>query len=213
MRQINTILFDIDGTLLDTKEFIFRATEHTLQNYGLQIPDRKEIAKHVGIHFDRFYVNLTGLEDVDHLKAAHGEFQRNNLHLSELYPGTRQILDKLKKLQFKIGAVTSRKRDTVLSTLERAAIVEFFDCIITTDDIQNLKPDPEPILKALELLGSKPEHAMVVGDSDVDVIAGKAAGTKTIRALYGFHQENLENPKPDFVIEDIVGLLEILGIT
>lgn len=212
MENITTILFDIDGTLLNTTKFILNSTEHSLKTHGHTVPSHAEIAKHVGKHFDTFYQILTGLTEVKHLQDSHREFQENNYHLSELYSNTVEVLTKFKAAGFRLGSVTSRTKNTVHATLVQAGIDSFFEVVITPQDSPGLKPDPAPLFKALELLGEKPEHALMVGDSNLDVEAGKNAGTRTARATYGFHTEFLHDPEPDIIIADIKDLLSYFNL-
>ena len=210
MEGITTILFDIDGTVLDTRDFVINAVEHALSTQGYKVPERSDIAVHIGKSFDDLYYLLTGEKDSEKLKNLHRNFQLNNYHLSRPFPNTIKVLNNLKEKGYKIGAVTSRRREGVCRTLVDANILDLFDVVISVDDVKELKPDPEPLFKALENLKETPERAVMIGDSNVDIEAGKNAGTKTIRAVYGFHKDYLHNPEPDFIIKDISDLLKIL---
>jgi pyrophosphatase PpaX len=205
--MIDTYLFDIDGTLLDTKEFILQATEHSLAHYGYVVPDRSVIAPLVGEKFETYYFKLTGQQEVTDLINKHREFQVANLHLSTPFEGTPETLQFLHAQGCKLAAVTSRSKITSLDTLEQAGLLHFFDTVISSEDTPEVKPSPEPLLLALERLGKTPEQAVMVGDSHFDVEAGKNAGTKTVRATYGFHTDNLNDPKPDHFIDAIGELL------
>ncbi len=211
MDKVTTLLFDIDGTVLNTDEFIVQATEHALKTVGYSVPDRSVINKTIGIPFPEYYVILSGSNDqVDALIEAHRNFQYANYHLVKLFPNSLATLRTLKEQGYKMAAVTSRSNKTSIQTLVDAGIFDLFDKIISFEDVNARKPDPAPLLKALEHFQELPENAVMIGDSDLDVQAGKNAGTKTIRAVYGFHSENLHNPEPDFIIKDIGELLEML---
>ncbi len=211
MDGITTILFDIDGTVLDTSEFILQATEYALAALGYPVPDRSVIRKEVGIPFPQYYIDLCGsAENVEELILKHREFQYSNYNLSKLFPNALETLNSLKKKGYKLAAVTTRSNKTSHQTLVDAGIFDLFDIIISFEDAKKLKPNPEPLLKALENLNETPDKAVMIGDSHLDIEAGKNAGTKTIRAAYGFHKDNLHNPDPDFIIEDIGELLKIL---
>ena len=211
MTGIRSLLFDIDGTLLDTTEFILKAAEHALTLHGYPIPDRSTISKLVGKSFDEFYGALSGSDNIIPLQNAHREFQKKNLHLSVPYPHTLAILTRLREHGFKMAAVTSRSKITSLETLRRANIHDFFDVVISEEDAPRTKPDPDPLLKALELLDEEPSRSCMIGDSHADIEAGISAGCKTIRALYGFHAERLHDPEPDFFIADISDVLKIFN--
>jgi len=211
VKDITTILFDIDGTILDTREFIFQATEHALKTCGYPVPDRGAISSVVGIAFPEFYHILAGKDaDMDKLVEAHRGFQLNNFGLSTPFSGSVEVLKKLKEKGYKIAAVTSRHKHTSHPTLIQSGIFDMFGAVITTDMIKETKPSPAPLLKALEILKETPDKAIMVGDSHLDVEAGKNAGTRTVRVTYGFHKDNLHMPKPDFFIDDINDLLKLL---
>ena len=91
-----------------------------------------------------------------------------------------------------------------------SGIYKLFDTIICGEDTKELKPHPAPLFRALELIKSNPETSVMIGDSHLDIEAGKNAGTKTIRAVYGFHADNLKNPEPDFFIDKMADLLRLL---
>lgn len=210
MHGIKALLFDVDGTLLDTREFIFQATEHALSTYGYPVPERAAMARLVGKPIAEYYFILTGSPDTMRLQSAHREFQLANQHLSVLYPHTIETLATLRERGYIFAAVTTRSNKTSLKSLHLAGIDKFFATIVSAEDASEVKPHPEPVLKALAQLHEPAEQAVMIGDSDVDVEAGKKAGTKTIRATYGFHTERLYEMMPDFFINDISELTDIL---
>lgn len=206
--SIRAFLFDVDGTILDTREFIFQAFEYALTAHGHEIPARSTIKKLIGKPLDECYRILSGLDKVEHLQNAHSQFQLSNFSLSIPYPKAFQTLKTLKDGGFKLAVVTTRGRKTASETLRRAGMEELFDAIISGEDAQ-LKPHPEPLLKALGQIDESPAGAVMIGDTYLDIEAGKNAGTKTIRATYGFHTERLHDPEPDFFIDDIGDILKI----
>jgi len=211
MKDIKVILFDIDGTLLDTTEFILQPTEYALRECGYPVPDRSIIKKLVGIPFPDYYVELSGSAlHVEKMVQVHRDFQAANFGLAQIFPGSLETLQELKKKGYKMAAITSRGKRTAHQSLVNAGIRDFFDVLVVFEDTEEKKPHPAPLFKALEDLHEVPEHAVMIGDSHFDIEAGKAAGTKTIRATYGFHADHLHDPEPDFVIQDITDLLKIL---
>jgi len=209
MQDISTVLFDIDGTLLDTREFILQAAEHTFRTHGFAVPERGAIASMVGLPLADLYTTFTGLEDVLFLKKTHDRFQTDNIHLSKLFPGARETLQTLRDRGLKLAAVTSRSKASMLRTLKQAGIDGMFDAFVFAEDCPELKPHPGPLLKALSYLNVAPAQAVMVGDSHVDVEAGINAGTRAVRATYGFHTDRLHDPEPDFFISAIQALLSI----
>src|SRR3989338_7321624 len=113
MHGITTILFDIDGTLLDTREFILQAFEHALRTHEYEVPGREKISAQVGKHLEECYVALAGTRDrLQKLVESHKSFQDENFHLSVVFAGVRETLEYLRSKGYKIGAVTTRFKRT-----------------------------------------------------------------------------------------------------
>ena len=108
--------------------------------------------------------------------------------------------------------MTTKIRDTVNMGLKLTKLDQFFDVVVTLDDVENAKPHPEPVLKALEQLGSSPEEAIMVGDNHHDIEAGKNAGTKTAGVSWSVKgREYISSYKPDYILEKMSDLLPIVG--
>jgi len=211
MAKYKAILFDVDGTLLDTKEFVFQAFKHAMKlHYDREITWEDDLTPLMGKMLDVMFQRLTGENDVDRLITTYRDFQSKNLHLSNPYKDTKYTLEKLKQSGFKLAAVSSRSSENVQTTLELAGIMEYLDVIITGDIVKNPKPDPEPVRLALTRLGVEPEFAVMVGDTDVDILAGKSAGVSTIGVTYGAHGAGIKDFAPDFVINNISEILPLI---
>jgi pyrophosphatase PpaX len=204
------ILFDLDGTLLDTFDFIFSAFEHSLSLHSAPIPPRPEIAIKMGGPLEDCYRELAPGFDHASLTEHHRRFQQANLELVALFPHSLETLQYLQSQGYKIGAVTTRSIRTSLSSLDATGIRSFFDIVLSVEDVTNPKPDPEPILKAAEALGILPSESVMVGDTTADILCGKNAGSYTIAALYGFGGDSLLDLKPDAAIRDIKELQQLL---
>jgi len=210
--DIRAVLFDLDGTLLDTREFIFQATEHVLPLFGYPVPPRSAIAKAVGIPLDDFYRTLVvdAKADIEGIATAHHEFQKENLGLSVPFPGVLETLERFHRQGIKLAVVTNRRSGTAVPTLEKAGLLRFLDPVVCADDVVNAKPDAEPVLLALMKMREVPARAVMVGDSSIDIRAGRNAGTKTVRVTFGFHADDLNDPEPDAIIQDFKDLLSLI---
>lgn len=211
MDGIKAILLDIDGTILDTSEFIYQATEYALAHEGYTPISRSKISEAMGMSFEEFYFFLVGRRDVDTtpLQVAHGTFQLEHMDLSFPFPNAQETLSTLKKRGYKIAAVTNRVRKTLMPTLSLANLTQYFDAIIAGDDTPEVKPSPVHVETALRAVGVNASQAVMVGDTDVDMKAGTAAGVKTVRALYGHHFNFETETKADFYIKDVRELLSL----
>ena len=212
MKEVQALLLDIDGTILDTREFIFQAAEFALATNRYPPVPRPQIAKAVGHSFDDFYGVVLGKEVSDPLplQEAHRLFQLEHVNLSQPFPGAKETLMELKRRGYLLAAVTSRARISLIPTLDAALLTSLFDEIIASDDVSELKPSAVPLLLALDRMNISPSKAVMVGDTDLDIEAGKRAGTATIRVWYGFMGPHDEKVKADLYIEkDIKELLEL----
>ncbi|MCZ2108614.1 MAG: HAD-IA family hydrolase [Dehalococcoidia bacterium] len=208
---LRTVLFDIDGTLLDTREFILAAMEHALRGHGLPVLAREELARQVGRPLEAIYSDFGARPDAaPALVEAHRTFQAENLHLAAAFPGASETLGRLVRAGLKLGAVTSRSRRTSIRTMELAGLAPFFDVIVSPEDAAGLKPDPAPLLFALGRLGESHEYAAMVGDTRHDIEAGKALRMLTVGATYGFAGEAIRESGPDVVIGDIRDLAGVI---
>ena len=200
---LDVVLLDVDGTLLDTTEFILQAFEHVGGRYGLDLPGREAITGHVGRALDEIYAEHAPGQPTDDLVEAHRSFQHANLHLSRPYDGAVEALAELRASGYRLAAITNRSRRTSVVTLERAGMAEFFEVILSAEDSPALKPDPAPLRLALERMSAAKERAVMVGDTPADILAGQALGIPTIAALYGFHGEDVRKHAPAAVIGSI----------
>ncbi len=207
---IRAVFFDIDGTLLDTFDFIYGAFEYTYRVHGIPPLSRDEISHLMGGPLTEVYAAMAPGYDASALAETHRQFQENNLHLARLFPDTVKVLEALTKRGLKLAAITSRSIRTSVLSLEENGIALYFDLVLSAEDVARHKPDPEPIVKALDYLNVKPVEAMMIGDTTADIIAGKNAGTTTVAALYGFGGERLRSLQPDYAIEELKELLTIV---
>ena len=118
--HIGAILFDVDGTLLDTTEFIFSAYEHTLGVLELPVPPRNQLSRSIGSPLEAIYKDLAGAE-AERAIELHRAFQSDRVNTAPAFPGTTSVLSKLRNTGLAVGAVTSRSNRTSVGTLAAAA--------------------------------------------------------------------------------------------
>jgi pyrophosphatase PpaX len=210
MYEFKAILFDVDGTLLDTTEFIFQAFEHVLNKFGYPSKSRTEFARLIGRPLDYNYSVLAPGSDIESLSKAHRDFQLEHLDLAKAYPSTEATLNTIREAGLKIAAVTTRSRLSTLETLKLCDIDKYMDYVVAFEDVVNVKPHPEPIYKALKYLEIDPENSVMAGDSDADILAGKNAGTLTVGVTYGFHGMRIAESDPDFLIDNISEIVPLV---
>lgn len=211
--KINTLLFDLDGTLINTNELIIESFLHTLHSYYPDQYKREDVLPFIGpTLYDTF--SSINPEKVEEMVKVYRKFnhEQHDVLVTE-YETVFETVKTLKEKGFKLGIVTTKIRDTVTMGLALTKLDQFFDVVVTLDDVVNAKPHPEPVLKALEQLGSKPEEAIMVGDNHHDVEAGKNAGTKTAGVSWSIKgRDYISSHNPDYLLERMSDLLPIVGV-
>lgn len=203
------ILFDIDLTLLDTKAFICQAYNYTLTTHNLPLQSEEEIVRRMGMPLEKVYEDFTSLSLASTvlqstLWETHRLWQEkpHNLLLAQPFPHTKETLISLSQ-DYAIAAVTTRSKRTSIKTLEGTGLLPFISVVISREDISHPKPHPEPLLRAITLLDILPTHAVMIGDADPDIQAGKNAHIKTIGVTWGSCGMDIAKSSPDGIAQDI----------
>lgn len=207
-----TILFDLDGTLIDTNELIISSFLHTLNFYYPDRYSREDVLEFIGPPLKESFQSVDP-ERVDEMVTRYKTHNiENHNEYVIAYDGVFETLNKLRKMGIRLGIVTTKMRQTVEMGMKLTNIHELFDVIITLDDVTHAKPDPEPVLMAMKALGAKPEETMMVGDNRHDIEAGKNAKVKTAGVAWTIKgRDTLERLHPDFMLEHISDLFKIVG--
>jgi HAD superfamily hydrolase (TIGR01549 family) len=141
------------------------------------------------------------------------KFYSDNHSMAELYPGIKEILDYLKSKKYPLGIFTGKGREASLITLKILGVENYFDLIITGDDVENHKPSPEGIIKFLNHFKIQPERVLMIGDSVNDVIASKEAGIKISSVLWdSYGKEKVKTLRSDYCFHSVEELREFLFI-
>lgn len=208
------VLFDLDGTLIDSIELILKSARHAFEASGRESPPDEEWLAGVGtplVAMFRPYVATDA--DVDALILKYREYQlQHHDRLTRCYDCVVDTVEALHAAGHPLAIVTSKTAAMAKRGLDHVGLGAYFDVIVGCDVSQRHKPDPEPVQIALERLGYTPREAVFVGDSVHDMAAGNAAGVTTIAALWGpFSRAELERSRPSHHLESISGLPELLA--
>lgn len=186
------MLFDLDGTLVDTRELILSSFRYaTREVLGKQLPD-EDILPYIGIPLI-YQMQTIALDHADELmKVYRAHNAQVHDELIRYFEGTQEALEALREEGRRLAVVTSKRNGPALRGLERFGLEGYFEFIIGSDDTARHKPDPEPLLLAAQRLGVPAERCCYVGDSPYDMQAARAAGTFAVGALWGmFSREQL----------------------
>jgi len=211
--RYDPILFDLDGTVVDSGAIILASLRHATQTVlGETIPDERLLAT-VGGSGLASQMRDFDPERVEELVRVYTEHNRP-LH-SELAAcdGMLELLEDLKADGRTLGIVTAKRRATVELAFDTVAIEHLFDVVVAGDETERQKPHPEPLLRALAQLSADATTAAYVGDSPFDIQAAKAGGLAAIAATWGrIHDRGrLEQEEPDHVVETTQELRGVLG--
>jgi pyrophosphatase PpaX len=204
------VLFDLDGTVVDTVELIVVSFRHATRTVlGEELPD-EVITAGVGQPLLAQMERLSP-EHARELYDVYREYNhRRHDELIRGYAGVEELLEGLKADGRRLGIVTSKSRDTTEMAFGAVGLEAYFDVVVTASDTAEHKPSPVPLLVCLERLGAAATHAIYVGDSPADVAAGRAAGVTTAAVAWGvFGREALLAARPDYWVERPVELLDL----
>lgn len=209
--MLKGILFDNDGTLVDTHDIILASMRHSTRAVlGRVIPDdvlMRKVGQPLVVQM-RDFTPDEGLQAEilrvyrEHNEATHDEKIR-------AFPGVADALVELERLGFKLGVVTSKRRVLAWRGLEVVGLARYFDCCIGAEDCVRFKPEAEPIERGAAALGLDPSECLYVGDAPFDLQAGKAAGALTAAALWGmFPRDVLACESPDIECASVSDLVD-----
>jgi len=207
------ILFDLDGTLIDSIELILSSARHAFAEWPVR-PTDEEWVRGIGTPLvQQLRAYAASDEEVALLLERYRRYQHEHHdRLTRCYDDVPDVIAALAERGHPLAVVTSKASPIARQSLEFVGLDDFFPIVVGYDDTARHKPDPEPVRVALSRLGVSPDQAVFVGDSPHDVLAGNAADVMTIAALWGpFDRETLAEARPDHFIgcmADLPGVLD-----
>ncbi|ACA40080.1 HAD family hydrolase [Lysinibacillus sphaericus CBAM5] len=208
LAMLQAIIFDVDGTMLDTEKAILQSLQRTL---------REETQKEYACEELRFALGIPGKDtlqrlNVEDIEAVHQKWSAAVLDFSHevsVFPNLEAVIQSLASKPLELGIVTSKTRQEVIDEFDPFGLSEYFTQIISASDTEQHKPHPEPLLKCLELLQIAPENAIYIGDSIYDLQCAKDAGAKFALALWGAKTtEGYE--EADYVLQEPSDILTLI---
>jgi pyrophosphatase PpaX len=211
--MVKGILFDLDGTLIDTNELIISSYRYTLKSQLRLEVSREEIIGYFGEPLMITLGRYCSAEQLPQLVKCYREYNlARHDTLTKSFPGVREALQLLKSRGLLIAVVTSKMRDTAQKGLALLNLLEHIDVLVGFEDTAKHKPDPGPVQKALEYLALDPSQVLMVGDSPYDVRSAHGAGVRCGVVEYSiFERGQLEKEKPDFWLTTLLDLPKYIG--
>jgi len=203
------ILFDLDGTLINTNELILQSFEYTLDKVIPGLYTKELILSCWGRPLME-QMALFDPERVDELIRVYREFNRaHHDRLIARFPLVQEVIFKLKEIGCQLGIVTSKMRTSAINGLQFAGIADAFDTVVGVEDTILHKPYPEPVLLALERLNAPAAQTLMIGDSPADIESARTAGIATAGVCWSLRVDDLIRCVPNFMLTTMEDAISI----
>lgn len=214
------VLFDLDGTLVDSVKDLASAVQQMMGSLGHVPPDVGKVREYVGNGIERLVHRcLTGQmsgdaapDEFEHaIKLFMAGYEQHNAQHSTVYAGVPEGLDAIARSGVQMGCVTNKSARFTSPLLEALDLARYFELVVCGDTTAHKKPHPAPLNYALERSSLTPEQALFVGDSSNDVLAARAARMPVVCVNYGYnHGRDIADSRPDAVLDSLVELPYLL---
>ena len=206
--KIKLVIFDLDGTLVNSIADITNALNYAIEPYGFEQLTIERTTSLVGEGVTRLIEKLVGQKAADLKDVVLKRFlEYYSEHLTDFtvpYPGVRETLEML--VNYRKAVISNKREDLSKHLLETLELSGYFDIIWGSDSVSEKKPSPAPVLEMLKKLSCGPDEAVMVGDSNYDIEAGRAAGVSTVAVSYGYRHISLLKDA-DFIIDNMKELI------
>lgn len=214
MTKIKHASFDLDGTLVKSAKTIYKTTTNSLEQLGIQfnLPEA-EFNKMIGQHFYDIFKHFEIIvPDFEHFIKIYKKNYFDFMNDSEFYDGVRETLSYLKENNIKISLLTTKAQDQAEKIITHFNLDKYFDLIMGRRDGIPHKPSPEPLLMICKELDIEPIETIMIGDTELDILCGKNAGSITCAATFGYREiEILKSYNPDYLINSLSEINQILS--
>ena len=216
--MLEAVIFDLDGTLVDTPKVIVATALEALRGQNRALPEPQAIRATIGLPLTVAFSGLLGLSEgspeVERVVEEYRRLWRANVvprSAELLYPGVAEGIQLLRDLGLELAVATSKVRSGALAQLEAAGIAQHFQVVAGYDSVERPKPDPQMALYVLRELGSTPESTVMVGDTTHDLLMAHGAGLRAVAVTYGAHDEaTLRTESPEWVAQDFEEVVRLL---
>ena len=213
-----TVLFDLDGTLVDTAPDLIRAHNHVMKKFGYPSKSLDELRNAVGSGAKAMMAKDNGKwkwfdekiqnEMTDEFISF---YRKNILHESTLLTGVKEFLKWCKEQNISMAVCTNKTENLAIDLLKKIGIYEFFEYISGYNTFEYCKPDPRHLLKTIEILDGDKNKSIMIGDSETDANAAKAAEIPMILLKYGYTEKRSEEIYHNYLIKDFTGIEKIIS--
>lgn len=209
--MIKALLFDFDGTLLDTNELIIETFLHVLNK---RFPGKYKVEdcyRFIGPSLKETFDEETPGETVEMIEAYQAWNGEHHDQLVKQYDGVIETLTQLHEMGIRLVIVSTKRRENIVRGLNVLGVLHLFEFMVGFEDAEHVKPHPAPILLAIEKLGLTKDDVMMIGDNSHDIEGGQNAGVRTAGVAWSFKgKDYLQQFKPDYMLEHMQDLILIV---
>lgn len=214
-RTIKNIIFDVDGTLLDSKRDIAGAQLWVLRQLGVDEYSAEDLYPHIGKTLQETFAQLLPQELHSRIPEAavmyRDYYRPRAFDTTTLFPGVKETIEILHLRKISLATATTKSSETTRKVLQHFGIAQYFSQIQGTDEGIPYKPDPYMIQKVLKEQGWKKEEVLMVGDTDKDIFCGKNAGVAVCGVTFGtFNTDQMHALHPDFIVQNFPQILTLI---
>jgi phosphoglycolate phosphatase len=212
MSDVDLLIWDLDGTLIDSRRDIADCVNWTLQDMGLETIPHEHIYRYVG-HGVRALIQgaveeAHGQDYDTAMKIFDTHYRAHLLDHTQLYEGLLDVLEYYRTKQMAI--ITNKPQRYTDPIIEGLELKPYFGAILGREACIEMKPHPQPVFKVMELLPAAAERTVIIGDTEIDIEAGRRAGIRTCGVLFGFgNEESVRAAAPDYLVEQPLDLKSI----
>lgn len=211
--MVNTILFDLDGTLTTSTEIIMDGYKHMMDQLFPDVVLTKEeqtafLGRTLVDNFSRYTADPKMLKEMEYLYRKYTNDM--NAKMLKTYPNALNVVKYLLDMGVKIGIVTSKSYEVAMMDLKTVGLDKYFDVVVGYEHTNKHKPEPDSLLKAIELLNSKPEETVYVGDHENDIIAAHKAGMQSVAVTYSYRINQALRQNPTYIVDDLIHIKDII---
>ena len=211
--NISTVVFDLDGTLVQSHTNIYKATMYAFEKLKIvDILPEKQFYNKIGHHFEDIFADFRiVVDDFEKFIKVYKDAYFDFIDFSELYPNVEKVLDELKVRNLNTALLTTKGQDQADKIIKHFNLSHNFDYVMGRRPGIAHKPAPDMLLHICEELGNLPSDVIIVGDTEMDILCGKNAGAKTCGVTYGYRtREDLAKLNPNYLIDSIEDVLQLL---
>ena len=208
--RYKAILFDLDGTLLDTNELIVKSFQHTIAVHEQRELDAEIIRAFFG-KTAKALLEFLAPDKVEEMTTTYRAYQSaHHDEWAKIFVGVREVIQEFYDAGMLLGIVTSKKNATAMRGLKLFDLDKYFTVVISAEQCQHTKPHPEPVQLALTKLGLAPQDCLMVGDSPFDILSGRGACVETVAVRWSeVPWPDVMAAEPDYIINTMAELISL----